>query len=104
MARSVGAAAVIAAVSATVVAIAPRWWATTRRPATPAEAHTARWTPDHTLQLNAALRRILQRSEFTDEVKDFEAGYDQALADVIRDLASAWSHRPGYRPEWAPQR
>lgn len=72
-------------------------------PPTPAEAHMARWSPERTLDLTGAVRRVLALAEFTDEVKDYEAGYDQALADTIRELATAWAHLPGYRDEWRPR-
>jgi hypothetical protein len=73
--------------------------------------HINRHDPARVLREVAAKRAIVARYEraaaIPESVLSFrrweDSGYAEACLDAVRDLATAWNDRPGYRPEWAPE-
>ena len=69
--------------------------------------HIARHDPASVPADIAAKRAIVDKLEFltagttpSDRVRGLQAAY----REVVRLLASAYAHRPGYLPEWSPVR
>lgn len=63
--------------------------------------HITRQDPARTLRRVAAYRAIIDLYDPTPKYPNFDGGHSAAIESVLELLASEYSDRPGYNPEWS---